>query len=264
MKTVPLEEALKVCAETGYGNVELALNPGWPTEPKLLDAAARARLSATLRERGLTLSGLMLNMSLATEGQAQVEHLRALAEAAQLAHELQPAQPPLIETVLGGKPAEWDAIKDKMASNLRAWAAVAEKARITLAIKGHVLSAVNSPERLQWLLEQAPSPALAVAFDYSHYELQGMPLAPALKLLAPKLRFVHVKDFTGQPGKFQFLLPGEGTTDYPALFQALRGVGYTGPIVVEVSGQVFNKPGYDPVAAARSCFSKLAPALHTP
>src|SRR4051812_13115072 len=65
MKALPLEEALKVCAETGYQNVELALNAGWPTEPKLLSKEARKALRKQLDERHLGVSALMLNMSLA-------------------------------------------------------------------------------------------------------------------------------------------------------------------------------------------------------
>jgi hypothetical protein len=31
-------------------------------------------------------------------------------------------------------------------------------------------------------------------------------------------------------------------------------------VVVEVSGQIFNKPGYEPVAAAKKCYTVLADA----
>src|SRR4051812_41422169 len=104
MKTVPLNEALKTCAEIGYSNVGLALNPGWPTEPKLLSADARKDLRRQLDSLRLGVSALMLNMSLAVDDAAHARNLEALKGAAQLAHDLFPDQPPLIETVLGGKP----------------------------------------------------------------------------------------------------------------------------------------------------------------
>ncbi|MEQ1859564.1 MAG: sugar phosphate isomerase/epimerase [Chthoniobacteraceae bacterium] len=257
MKTVPLDDALRTCAEIGYKHVELALNPGFPTEPKLLDAAARKALRERLATLKLGVSALMVNMSLAVKDEAHASNLAALKDAAQLAHDL--ALPdPLIETVLGGKPAEWDAIKDSMLARLRDWAEAAAAAKITLAIKAHVGSAVNSPERLLWLLDQAASPALCAAYDFSHFEVQGLALAPTLDALLPRTKFIHVKDTQGDVSKFQFLLPGEGRTDYAAYFRELNTRGYRGPVVVEVSAQVFNKPGYDPIAAAKKCYAALA------
>ena len=261
MKTVPLDEALRTCAEIGYRNVEFALNAGFPTEPKLLSADARKGIRRQLESLRLDLSALMLNMSLTADDAAHAKNLDALNAAAQLAHDLAPGRPPLVETVLGGKPAEWDTVKDGMAGRLRSWAAAAAAGKITLAIKAHVGSAVNSPERLLWLLEKAGSPVVKAAYDYSHFSLAGIPLADSLKTLLPHTRFIHVKDATGDAKKFQFLLPGEGRTDYAAYFKLLRQLGYSGPVVVEVSGQVFNKPGYDPIAAAKKCYATLSAAL---
>jgi len=65
----------------------------------------------------------------------------------------------------------------------------------------------------------------------------------SLNALLPRTRFIHVKDSAGEPQKFQFLLPGEGRTDYGKLFSLLKQWGYSGPVCVEVSGQIFNKAG---------------------
>lgn len=120
---------------------------------------------------------------------------------------------------------------------------------------------MNSPERLLWLLEQVKSPAVQVAYDYSHFELQGIGLEESLKALLPRTRFIHVKDAAGDARQFRFLLPGEGKTDYVKYFTLLRTLGYRGPVCVEVSGQLSNKPGYDPVAAARKSHATLVAAL---
>ena len=44
-------------------------------------------------------------------------------------------------------------------------------------------------------------------------------------------------------------------------FTALKKHGDHGPVVVEVSGQIFSKPGYEPVAAAKKCYGVLAGAV---
>ena len=261
MKTLPLEVALKTCAEIGYSHVELALNAGYPSEPKVFTAEARQATATQLKTLKLDLPCLMLNISLTADDKAHAAALQSIADAAQLARDLNPANPAIIETVLGGKPATWEQQKASMAARLQDWAAAAEKAKTVITIKAHVGSAVNSPERLLWLLEQVKSPAIQVAYDYSHFELQGIDMEESMKLLLPRTKFIHVKDSVGEPGKFQFLLPGEGRTDYVKYFTALKQHGYTGPVCVEVSGQIFNKPGYEPIAAAKKCYAALSGAL---
>jgi inosose dehydratase len=261
MKTLSLSIALKTCAEIGYANVEFALNAGYPTEPKVFTAEARQAAAQQLSMLKLDLPCLMVNMSLTADDKAHAQALQTIRDTAQLARDLNAARPAIIETVLGGKPATWGQQKSGMAERLQSWAETAEKAKTTIAIKAHVGSAVNSPERLLWLLEQVKSPVIQVAYDYSHFELQGIDMEESMKLLLPRTKFIHVKDSVGEPGKFQFLLPGEGRTDYVKYFTALKQHGYHAPVVVEVSGQIFNKPGYEPIAAAKKCYTALAGAL---
>ena len=82
-----------------------------------------------------------------------------------------------------------------------------------------------------------------------------------LPLRPPLAVFIHVKDAKGSADKFEFLLPGEGTTDYTAYAKLVAGSRYTGPVVVEVSGMVSNKQGYDPNAAAKASYTALAGAF---
>lgn len=261
MKSLSLDEALKTCAEVGFSHVELALNPGYVTEPKVFTTEARKAAVAKLAELKLGLPCLMVNMSLTADDKAHANALQLIPDAGALAHELNPANPPILETVLGGKPSTWEEQKAGMAEKLHAWAAAAEKAKTVIAVKAHVGSAVNSPERLLWLLDQVKSPAIQVAYDYSHFQLMGFDMEETMKLLLPRAKFIHVKDSVGTMPKFQFALPGEGSIDYVKYFSLLKQHGYTGPVCVEVSGQVFNKPGYDPIAAAKKSFAALNGAL---
>jgi inosose dehydratase len=258
MPQLELDRALRICTSVGYDHVELCLNPGYPTHPEVFRPERRRDTVALLSELRLRVSALMVLLNLAANDEAHQQGLAVLAAAARVAHDLDNQNPPLIETVLGGTPTQWDAIKNRLAARLADWARVAEEQRVIVGLKAHVSSAVNTPDRLLWLLEQVPSRALQVVYDYSHFELQGIDLAESLKSLLPRTRLIHVKDTRGDAREFQFLLPGEGRTDYRLYFDLLRQHSYAGPVCVEVSGQVFGKPGYDPIAAARRSHAALS------
>jgi inosose dehydratase len=189
-------------------------------------------------------------------------NLERLKRACALARDLaQGEHVPLVETVLGGKAGEFEAVKDRLAERLEEWVQVAEATKVKLAVKAHVSNATQRPEQLVWLLKLVASPYLAAAYDYSHFQLQDLKLADTLTQLLPETAFIHVKDTEHALGKRGFLLPGEGTIDYGEYFRLLAASSYRGDVVVEVSGQVFSQPGYDPLAAARKCYNHLAAAM---
>ena len=259
MKALPVATALKTCAEIGYENVEFALMPGWPTEPKLLSATDRRQIAATLDGLGLKVSALMENLSPLGTDADHKRNLERLAAAAMLGDDLSRSAQPVIETVLGGNPKQWDAVREPMAERLRAWGGVAEAYQTVIAVKPHVGGALHTPEGALWLLRAVNHPWIKLTYDFSHYELRGYELAATLKELAPHASFIHVKDSEGTADKFKFLLPGEGRIDYASYAARLKATPYRGPVVVEVSGLIFNQKGYDPLAAARKSYTALAP-----
>jgi len=262
MKALPLAEALKACAEIGYDSVELPVMPDWPGDSAKLSSDARRELLARINDSGLRLTALMENLPALGDDAQQAANLDRLKRACALAVDLKQGNHlPLIETVLGGKAGEFEAVKEQLASRLKEWAAVAQAAKVMLAVKAHVSNATQRPEQLIWLFEQVASPYLQGAYDYSHFQLQELKLAETMTVLLPHSVFIHVKDTEHAQGKRGFLLPGEGTIDYAEYFKLLAASSYRGDVVVEVSGQVFGKPGYDPLAAARKCYNHLAPAM---
>lgn len=264
MKSLPIGDSLKICAEIGYRNVELTLTTGYPTEPRLLSPSDRQALRESLAKYCLSVSGLMDNLSLVADEAAHAKNLDRIEAAAELAHALAPDKPPIFETVLGGKSADWDSLKARMVDQAGDWATIAAKNGLTVCLKPHVYSAIDSPERLLWLHQQVASPFVKLCYDFSHFEVQGMEMESTLKPLISETRFIHLKDTAGDVKKVQFLLPGEGRTDYAHYSALLKTVNWSGPVVVEVSAMVFNKPGYDPVAAAKKCFAALSPKFVTP
>jgi sugar phosphate isomerase/epimerase len=188
-------------------------------------------------------------------------NLDRLRRACEFGHDVSPKVTPVLETVLGGKPAEWEQVKSKMVERLQDWAKVAEAAKTVMALKPHVGGALHTPDGAKWLKDQLKSPWLKLAYDFSHFELQLLSLPDSLDKMLPETAFIHVKDSEGTASKFQFLLPGDGRTNYQEYFRLLKARGYAGPIVIEVSGQVHARVDYDAIAAAKHCYANLAPIL---
>lgn len=261
MRSLKLSEALAACASIGYDGVELDCNAGEAGDPARLSAADRRDVRKQLAEHNLALPGLMDNLTLVTEPpkhRANLDRLKALGE---LGHALSPDKPPVIETVLGGRPAMWDELKDRMATALEDWARAGEAAETVIAIKAHVGGALHTPQDAGWLLDRVDNRWIRLNYDFSHFQLYGFDLKESLELLLDRTVFIHVKDTQGKAGDFRFLLPGEGDIDYAAYFKLLKEHNYQGALCVEVSGQIHKQPDYEPLAAAKRSYENLAPNL---
>ena len=260
MKSLPIADALRTCSEIGYECVELAAMADWPCAPEKLSADQRRAIKQQLADRGLKLAAIMENLTLAAEGEAHRNNLDRLKRAMELARDVAPNQTPLLETVLGGAPDKWPMLQDKFLDRLRDWARVAVENDSVIAIKAHIAGALHTPHDVADIAKMIDSKGIQLAYDFSHFQLRDFVLADSWHAMAERTRFVHVKDGRGKPGTFQFLLPGEGTIDYVKLFRLFKTSRYTGPVVVEVSGQISSKAGYDPIAAALKCWPVLRDA----
>src|SRR5207247_1158925 len=118
MRSLPITDALRTCADIGYECVELAVMVDWPCAPEKLSAEQRRELKQQLADRGLRLASLMENLPLLVEGEAHRKNLDRLRQAVQLSRDLAPPQTPLIETVLGGSPDKWPMLKGKFIERL--------------------------------------------------------------------------------------------------------------------------------------------------
>lgn len=253
--------ALKACKDCGYDGVELALMPGYATDPSRLSVEDAKEIRKRLQDLGLALMGLMENLPALGDDSAHRKNLDRLKAAVELGNILAPSSPPPVETVLGGKPSEWGQVKEKLATRLTEWAAVGKAGKTVVAVKPHVANALHTVDGAVWLMKQVDSAYLRLAFDHSHFDLRGVKVAAAAAALVPYSVFIHVKDARGTAEKFEFQLPGDGATDYRAYAKQLAELKYPGPVVVEVSGMISGKKGYDPVVAARTCYNKLSPAF---
>jgi inosose dehydratase len=179
----------------------------------------------------------------------------------ELAHDLAPDRPPLVQTVLGG--GRWDEKKNLFRDRLAGWLTVAKESKVVLAIKPHRGGAMSRPEEAIWLIQQLKEPVcLRLVYDYSHYAFRDMPLEETVRTALPYTAHIAVKDAIQKGERVEFLLPGEsGAFDYVRLLQLFHDGGYRGDICCEVSSMVSSKPGYDPMAAAKTCYKNMARAF---
>src|SRR5262245_7553112 len=175
MRALTVEAALEALAKIGYDGVELPVMKDWPADSAQFDSSARRRFREQLTERRLRLTSLMENLPALGDEEQHRGNLDRLQRAAEMAREMeQNGSRPLIESILGGKPGEFETVKQQLVERLKDWAKTVEKARVPLAIKAHIGNATQRPEQLIWLLDQVDSPWLVAAYDYSHFQLQDL------------------------------------------------------------------------------------------
>jgi sugar phosphate isomerase/epimerase len=259
MKSMKTDEALRSLAEIGYDGVELCLIAGWPADPARLSASEKRDLVKVVRGSGLAVPALLESLPVIGKPEKRAQNLERLRMATELAAELSPGKPAVIDTILGGKTSDWEKLKGPFAEELREWAKIAESSKVTVCFKPHAAHAIHNAERSKWLLKEVGSPRIRVIYDYSHFYVEGFELEASLKELLPWVAFISVKDARGTPEKHEYLLPGDGKTDYLEYFRILKRLKYSGWVGVEVSGMIHQKPGYEPVPTARTCYQRLAP-----
>lgn len=254
-------QAIPRLAKIGYRALELTIADGWPTAPKQLTPDKRAALKSVIQSEGFTPPVLMdlLHPFAATDRAA----LQArLVEAFQLVNDLHFAstRPPIYTTTLGDNLPDWETGRDRIVE-LTAWMAdLAKQHGVVLALEPHVGGSFDRPEKAVWLMRALNHPNARLNLDVSHFLALGLDIDHALELLVPHAVFAHIKDVVEPSAKPRFVLPGQGAYDLAAYFQKLRTLGYDGAVTVEVSGQIWKAPGYQPWEAAQQCFDVLTRA----
>jgi len=259
MQSLTTGEAMRQCADIGYDGIELALMKGWPTEPTLLSQRDRVEMRGWLSDFQLTVPSLLQSLPCLRTPEQHRENIEKLKLAVELAHDLAPDKPPIVQSIVGGSTASWDQMKGQLVEQLSEWAMVGEASKTVICFKPHAAHIVHTPQRALWVHQQVGSDWLKIVYDFSHFSLEGLALATSLKTLLPFTSYVQVKDSRGTPKKHQYLLPGDGRTDYVELLTVLKDARYDGFVNVEVSSMIHRQPGYQPIPTAKLCYERLAP-----
>ena len=247
-------------AQMGYEGLEICVSEAYPTAPQKLSGTTRKELRSLLSDLNLEVPALMLlSRVLTADPQEYQQQLEAFRAAAELANDLAVGDViPVLTTTLGGRSMIWEEDREELVSRIAEVGKVVADGGARFAVEPHVGSILEDPDRAVWLTHQIASPDIRLNFDISHFAVAGYPLEDTVAKLAPLAIHTHVKDGCMVDGKVQWLLPGEGDFDYVAYFQAMARAGWSGCITVEISGMIFNKPGYDPWPAAEFSWHTLS------
>jgi inosose dehydratase len=263
MPTLSIDQAVERIASLGYDGLEIAVLPGWTTAIDTLDSAERKRILQLVNDEGLTISAISGHASLLERDPADNErNLQRLKAAIDLAVEwAQDGRVPYVNTLSGGRTADWEAQYELFAERLLPAAEYAQSKGVTLAMEPHVDGLVDTPDRMVTILKMVNSPALKVNFDISHFDILGMTTEESVSILAPYSVHTHVKDQRGRYPDYEFLTPGEGDFDYVEYLLAMQRHGYGGFINAEVSKMRQRATDYDPLAACDLSYRTLAKAF---
>jgi sugar phosphate isomerase/epimerase len=262
MPGVSSEDAIGRVAAIGFDSIELDCRVKSDADPSRVDDARRKVLRQKLGDSGLALRALMIELRPSADAALHAAALDELKRAAQLAHELSPDAPPLLQTVLGG--GKWDDLQKMYVERLADWARTAEQTRTMVAIKPHRFGALSQPAQAVWIFEQLGKPAwLRMVYDYSHYAYRDLPLEETIRTALPYMAHVAAKDAVEDADKkVSFALAGEtGKIDFPTMLRLFQEGGYRGDVCCEVSRSVWSQPGFDATAAARTCYKNMAAAF---
>lgn len=263
MPQVPVRVFVPFLAQLGYRGLELTVIPGYTTELISMDGPERRRIARMLYDHQLELPAIAAQTSMVDlDTDIAARHSKYLRDAVDLAVDwAQDAGPPAVDTTVGGKPEDWDRLRELLFERMGALVRYAEQRGVVIAAEPHVGSMLDTPARTLELLQAINSPFLRLNFDISHFNVQGISIDESVAALAPHSVHTHVKDERGVVPHFEFLIPGEGEFDYVHYLKAMRAAGYDDYITAEISIMVQQRPNYDPLEAAAQTYRVLARAF---
>ncbi len=119
---------------------------------------------------------------------------------------------------------------------LRALRPDLEATGVGLAVENVWNKFLLSPLEMRELIDRVDHPLVGAYFDVGNVVAFGYP-QQWLRILGPRVRRVHLKDFRGRPGQLGgFCQLMDGDVDWPAVVAALVAIGYDGYLTSEVGG----------------------------
>jgi sugar phosphate isomerase/epimerase len=268
-----IEETISILAGIGYSGIELMCDAphAWPPDmtPARVDS-----IRAALEKHGLGLSNLNAFMMCAyrhpatgREGtfhwpswvdrdagvrEARITHtIKCVEMAAALGAKTVSTEP---GGPLEGRPRE--EVSRLFASGLERAARRAAEVDVRLLVEPEPgLLIEKGHEYEAFARDFMAFPGAGLNFDMGHFYCVGEDPAALIRGIGRSASHFHLEDIAADRVHFH-LPPGEGAMNFPAVFDALRDIGYAGWVTIELYPFQKNAP-----EVARRAFDRIRPLL---
>ena len=224
-------QAIDDIADLGFGGIQLRDSAvrRWGEKPDELKAllAARKLTLVALSSGSVTLDPAKLDSNLALH----VSNARFLRQVGGLYLQVTDERP------AGREPSAED--YRRMGWALNELGRRTADIGVTLALHPHMGALSQSPADIRRVMDASDSRLVRMELDVAHYAQGGGDPAEAVRTYAGRLLFLHIKDVESPvpgrgPESYRFVELGRGRVNLPAVFEALKGVGFDGWAVVEL------------------------------
>jgi predicted dehydrogenase/sugar phosphate isomerase/epimerase len=230
---MPLDQALATVRRLGFENVDLIAIPGWDhiDTARLandFDAESR-RIDALLRLNQL--KPIAMNMALGTlhdrtSPEQNAQRLKQAEAVARLMNRLGISFASFYPGYRADK-RDWEQVLADEVATIKELVGVAARHGVVFGVELHAATPFETVEQGTRLLSAIPE--LKVAYDPSHYAMQGIDLKLTEPLIARAAQ-VHLRDAARE--KMQ-TPTGRGVVDFDWIHGALKRTGYHGGVSIE-------------------------------
>ena len=231
-----LADTLSLCQDAGYDAVELTFNESKDTDINMSDAELRG-IAETCEAAGVDIGSITAGYAdrgnlLSIDATEREKGTRSLARGIEVAGALgvggillHPGQ----LTVEGTYQQVWD----NLVGILRELAPSAEVHRVAVGLENVWNKFLLSPKEMREIVDEIDSDWVGTYLDTANMMAYGYP-EHWIRELGSRIKRVHFKDFSRSAHQFVNLLDGD--TDWPAVMEAFRAIGYDGYVIHEVGG----------------------------
>lgn len=232
----PVERAMELARDAGFSAFEVCFGPDGPLPLDMSEGEAAA-LRRHAEGLGLALSSVASGMGWqfplsspdpGIRGRGLESNRRMLQLASWLGADTLLVVPGLVTPE-----TRYDEALETALESVRLLAETAARLNVNIGIENVWNKFLLSPVEMRDFIDLCESPRVGAYVDTGNMMPYGYP-EQYLRILGRRVLKVHAKDFRVSAGNMDgFVMLLEGDVDWPAVAEALRDIGYDGPLTAE-------------------------------